>query len=263
MVERDRPALVERAASEGAGVAHRLFREGIDVETKDGKTDVVTEADRNAQRRVIEVIREGFPDDAVVGEEEDELKEVPAEGYAWVIDPIDGTHNYVRNVRIWATAVAVVEDGEPIAAANVLPALGDIYTAVDEGTYRDDASVSVSDVTDPEAGVVSPTVWWDFDHRDEFDTICHEISHRFGDIRRYGSAQATLSYVACGSLDATVTNVECNPWDVVGGVHLVRQAGGTVTDLNGDRWEPGATGMVASNGHLHEEALETVRAVDR
>jgi len=79
----------------------------------------VTEADRAAQRTVIESIRETFPDDAIVGEEEDERKTVPETGAAWVIDPIDGTSNYVRDIRVWGTAVAAVVDGEPVAAATV------------------------------------------------------------------------------------------------------------------------------------------------
>ncbi|MCL7417980.1 MAG: inositol monophosphatase, partial [Halalkalicoccus sp.] len=111
-----RAAVAERAARAGGDLALSRFRDDIAVETKDGKTDVVTQADRDAQNRAIEVIREQFPSDAIVGEEEDALKEVPAEGPAWVIDPIDGTSNFVRDVPIWASSVAATIDGEPVAA---------------------------------------------------------------------------------------------------------------------------------------------------
>ncbi|WP_277985836.1 inositol monophosphatase family protein, partial [Halogeometricum borinquense] len=87
--------VARRAARAGGAVAADRFRTGIDVERKDGKTDVVTQADRDAQSRVIDVIREEYAADAIVGEEEDELKQVPSEGAAWVIDPIDGTNNFV------------------------------------------------------------------------------------------------------------------------------------------------------------------------
>jgi len=125
----ERLAVAKRAASAGSEIAAESFRADIEVETKSEKTDVVTEADRRTQRRVIEVIREEYPDDAIVGEEEDELKEVPDEGDAWVIDPIDGTNNYVRSIPVWTTSVAAVRDGEPVAAVNVCPALGETYVA--------------------------------------------------------------------------------------------------------------------------------------
>ncbi|SHH33756.1 inositol monophosphatase family protein [Halobaculum gomorrense] len=257
----DRAAVAEAAARAGAAVAGDWFRDGIDIEHKDGKTDVVTEADRAGQRAVIERVREDFPDDAIVGEEEDELKAVPESGAAWVIDPIDGTNNYVRDIRAFATAVAAVVDGEPVAAATVLPAMDDVYAADGEATSRNGTRVSVSDRADPETAAATPTVWWDFDARDEYARACAEIVERFGDMRRFGSAQVTLAMVAEGALDATITNVDCNPWDTVAGVHMVRVAGGTVTDLDGDHWSHDSSGLVASNGGVHGEALAAARAV--
>ncbi|MFC4552608.1 MULTISPECIES: inositol monophosphatase family protein [Halorussus] len=257
----DRLAVAERAATAGSEVAAEGFRAGLDIETKAGKTDVVTEADRNAQRRVIEVIREEFPDDAIVGEEEDELKEVPETGDAWVVDPIDGTNNYVREIPVWTTSVAAVRDGEPVAAVNAAPALGDTYVADADGVRVDGESVSVSERTDPETFAVAPTIWWDFDRRDEYAGICRGIVERFGDMRRFGSAQLTLAMVARGSLEGTVTNLAANPWDTVAGVHMVRRAGGTVTDLDGDRWRHDSVGLVASNGEAHDELLAAARSV--
>ncbi|WP_227262029.1 inositol monophosphatase family protein [Salarchaeum japonicum] len=259
MSERDRASVVESAARAGARVADEFFRTDIEVETKDGKTDVVTHADRDAQREVIEVVRESFPEDAIVGEEEDELKEVPGRGPVWVIDPIDGTNNYVRDIPLWATSVAAVEDGEAVAAANVLPALGDTYVSNAEGVWVNGDPVSVSEEDDPEAFTVSPTVWWAFADRDEYAGICEGVVERFGDMRRFGSAQVTLSMVAASQLEATVTNVETHPWDTVAGVHMIRRAGGRVTDIEGDEWTPESTGLVASNDTRHEEVLAAAR----
>ena len=258
----DRATVAEHAATAGAEVAAAAFRKGIDVETKDGKTDVVTQADRDTQARVIDVIAETFPDDAVVGEEEGARKTVPDEGSSWVVDPIDGTNNFVRNIRVWTTSVAAVQDGEPVASANVLPACGDVYTADADGAYLDGTPVSVSDVADPERATVVPTFWWDFDHREEYAAATRAIVERFGDLRRFGSAQVTLSMVASGSLEGTITNEQTNPWDTVAGVHMVRQAGGTVTDLDGERWRHDSTGLVASNGAVHDEVLEAARAIE-
>ncbi|WP_353634069.1 inositol monophosphatase [Halobacterium sp. NMX12-1] len=257
----DRASVAERAALAGSEVAFEAFRTGIDVETKSGKTDVVTQADRDAQRRVIEVIRETHPEDAIVGEEEDELKAVPDTGAAWVVDPIDGTNNFVRDTQIWATSVAAVKDGETLAAANVLPALGDTYLAGDGDVTRNGEAVTVSEKTDPETFAVAPTIWWDFDARDEYARACEAIVTRFADLRRYGCAQAVLSMVASGQLEGALTNVTVNAWDSVAGVHLVRQAGGVVTDVHGDRWEPGCEGLVASNGEAHDVVLEAAQEI--
>jgi myo-inositol-1(or 4)-monophosphatase len=257
----DRTALARRAAQAGAEVAHDLFRVGVDIETKDGKTDFVTQADRDAQRRVIEVIREEYLEDAIVGEEEDELKAVPETGDAWVIDPIDGTNNFVREIGIWATSVAAIQDGETVAAANVLPALGDTYVAGPDGTFRNGKQVTVSDREDPETMTVVPTIWWDFDHREEYARATRAIVERFGDMRRLGCAQAVLAMIAAGSLDGAITDVVVNPWDSVAGVYMVRQAGGRVTDLDGDPWEPGCRGLVASNGVGHDPVLAAAREI--
>jgi len=258
--ETTRAALVERAANAGAAVATASFRTGIAVETKRSKTDVVTQADRDAQRRVIEVIRESFPDDAVVGEEEDALKSVPESGWAWVVDPIDGTANYVRDLRTWATSVAVVHDGEAVAAANVFPALDDSYVSDETGVRRNGEAVRVSERSDPETFAVVPFGWWSRDRRGEYAAVTRELVTRFGDMRRPGCAQAVLSRIAAGSLDGAVTNVTVNPWDSVAGVHMVRQAGGTVTDVHGEPWRPGDDGLVASNGTGHDEFLAAVQS---
>lgn len=259
----DRTSVVERAARAGSEVALEAFRTGIDVETKSGKTDMVTQADRDAQRRVIDVIRETHPEDAIVGEEEDELKAVPETGAAWVIDPIDGTNNFVRDTPVWATSVAAVKDGEALAAANVLPALGDTYVAGDDGVTLNGEPVSVSSNSDPETFAVVPTIWWDFEERAEYAAACSAIVERFADLRRYGCAQAVFSMIASGQLEGAITNVTVNPWDSVAGVHLVREAGGVVVDIHGNEWEPGCDGLVASNGRAHDVVLEAAQEIRR
>lgn len=258
----DRCGLARRAAGAGAAVALQSFRDDVDVATKDGKTDVVTQADRDAQSAVRAVIEAERPGDEIVGEEADARKTVPEEGAAWVIDPIDGTNNYVRGIREWGTSVAAVVDGEPVAAATVLPALGDTYAAGRDDATRNGEPIAVSERTDPELCAVSPTIWWDYDRRDEYRAIATEIVERFADLRRVGCAQASLAMVADGALDGVVTNVDPNPWDSIAGVHLVRRAGGKVTDIHGDPWRYDSTGLVASNGRIHDELIAVVKAAE-
>lgn len=250
------------AARGGAKRAMETFRSSLHVEQKKSKTDVVTQADRDSQDRITQIITETYPDDTIVGEEGDTRKDVPESDAVWIIDPIDGTSNYVRGGRTWAVSVACVVDGEPVAAVNDFPALGDSYVAGPDGVRRNGNPIEVSSESDPEGGMVSPTLWWGFDRREEFATAVVEVVERFGDLRRVGSAQATLSAVASGELDAAVSNVEPNPWDTVAGAFMIEQAGGTVTDLNGERWRHDSVGLVATNGTLHDQALSVVQEIE-
>ncbi|MFQ3295081.1 MAG: myo-inositol-1(or 4)-monophosphatase [Halobacteriales archaeon] len=258
----DRRDVAVRAAEAGATVALESFRAGIAVDTKEGKTDVVTQADRDAQAAVVSSIEDEFRADEIVGEESEARKTVPAEGPAWVIDPIDGTNNYVRGVREWGTSVAAVVDGEPVAAATVLPALGDTYVGGSNKVTRNGQNIAVSNRTDPELCAVAPTIWWGFDRRDEYQTIATGIIKRFADLRRVGCAQASLAMLADGAIDGVVTNLKPNPWDSIAGVFLVRRAGGKVTDLSGESWHMDSTGLVASNGQIHDELLDVAQTTD-
>jgi len=249
----DRHDMAVEAARAGADLAMELFRTTLDVETKSSATDYVTEADRGAQRRVIERIAEEFPEDAIVGEEGDQRSELRPGETAWVVDPIDGTTNYVRGLPIWVTSVAAVEDGETVAAANVWPALDTEYHAGTHGVTCDGEAATVSEVSDIGSSLVAPTLRYDREYT--YAALLDSISPVVGDIRRLGSAQATLSLVADGRLDAAVGLLETHPWDTVAGVHLIERAGGRVTDLDGNPWTPASEGIVASNGDIHEELL--------
>ena len=263
MSSEGRAALVERAARAGAAEAHSRFQQGVDAENKARKGegivdpgDVVTEADRAAQRRVVEEINEAYPGDAIVAEEGEERKTVPEDGLAWVVDPIDGTYNFARGSRHWMTSVAVVEDGMPFAAANIAPALGDSYVAAGDGATRNGEAVSVTDHREPRFANVAATFIPGFGSRVDYAAGVAELFERFGNVRRYGSAQLTLSHVACGILDGAVAPSRADPWDCIAGTYLVECAGGRVTDLDGDPWRHDSRGLVASNGRIHDELLE-------
>jgi len=252
-----------RVAKAGAAVATESFREDVRVETKSEKTDVVTQADRDAQRRVAEAIRESFDGEPIVGEEDVTPDSVPEDGPAWIVDPIDGTANFVRGIPAWATSVAATVNGEVVAGATVAPALDDTFVLGDGEAYMNGEPAAVSDRTDPETFTVVPTIWWGFDRREEYAAACRAIVERFGDMRRIGSAQLELALCATGAVDAVVTNVDANPWDTVVGAGLVAAAGGTVTDVHGEPWRYDSRGLVASNGAAHDLVLDAARAPER
>lgn len=299
MDDERRLALAREAAMAGGELAREGFRGEFAVETKDGPLDHVTDHDHAVQEAVVGHLRGADPDAVVVAEEDvpgvDVAETVPEEGRAWVVDPIDGTTNFAMGSRVWAVSVAAVEDREPVAAVNHLPALGDTYVAgsgagnsdgagsgdgvgngdgdgdrdgdggdvVDgEGppthgqpATRNGEPISVGDKTDPETFATNPIFGVDRRDRERLSEFVATITGTFGDVRRYGSAQYVLSAVASGELDAAVSDVRLNPWDSVSGVHIVRRAGGTVTDIHGDRWTPGSRGLIATNGRAHEAVV--------
>jgi myo-inositol-1(or 4)-monophosphatase len=253
--------IAEASARAGAEVAAEQFRTALEVEHKSGKTDVVTRADRRAQKAVVDRIQSFDPAATVVGEENDAAGTVPEEGTVWLVDPIDGTNNFVRGSRFWATSVACLVDGRPVAAANILPAMGDSYVGTPAGVTLNGDPVTVNDRSDPDRFAVVPTVWWSLDNREEYAAVTEAIVTRFGDLRRNGSAQASLSMLASGTYEGVLTTVDAPPWDTVAGAALVRWAGGTVTDPDGGEFHHDTPGLVASNGHAHEELLAAVREI--
>lgn len=253
----DRFDLVARAAQAGADEAFDSFRTDLEVETKASEADLVTEADRRAQRRVIETIREEHPEATVVAEEDREPKSVPETGDAWIVDPIDGTANFARGMRLFATSVAAVTDGKPAAAATVAPGLGDAYLAGNGIATRNGEPVSVSDESNFDRFAFAALLEWE--GRDEFGTLVDAASESFAEVRRLGSAQVTLAMVAGGEIDAAFSPERVShPWDTVAGVHLIRRAGGTVTDIEGNPWRFDSVGLVASNGTVHERLRKRI-----
>lgn len=269
-----RADLAARAARAGGEVALERFRSPLCVETKANKNDLVTAADTAAQDAVVECIRSVHPDEPIVGEE-DELEDpaggagteepngirsIPEEGPAWVIDPIDGTSNYVRGLRIWTTSVAATVDGEPVGVASLMPAMDESYTATRSESSRNGEAIEVSDREDPETFAVGVLGWGPTGDRRPYASLTCTVIDRFGDIRRLGSMQAALAFVASGQLDAAITTRRPSPWDSIAGAHLIGCAGGAVTDPEGRPWRHDSDALVASNGEAHEAVLAAARA---
>jgi len=264
-----RAAITERAARAGGVVAKEGFRGELTVESKASPTDVVSNVDREAQQQVLSTVAQEFPTATVVCEEDappvgangiEIAESVPDSGPAWVVDPIDGTANFVREIGFWATSVAAVIDGEPVAGATAMPAMNDIYTAGPESVSRNDEPMTVSDRTDPAEFAIGTTGRWSTSDPSVPTAIVREVSERFGDSRRFGCIQGLLAVVAAGGMDGAIMPDPPNAWDSLAGVHLVRRAGGRATTLSGDRFTDGDDDLIVSNGTRHEELLDAARA---
>lgn len=217
--------LARTVAREAGALASRMRAEGVSVaDTKSSPTDVVTEADRAAEELLRERLLAARPDDAVLGEEGDDV--AGTSGVRWVLDPVDGTVNFLYGLPHWAVSVAAARDDEVVAGVVVAPALGREYDAVRGGGARlDGRELRVRDSgADPGRWLVGTGFSYRPDVRRRQGRAVAELLTRVRDVRRDGSCALDLCAVASGSLDAYV---EEGPhwWDHAAGGLVAREAG--------------------------------------
>jgi myo-inositol-1(or 4)-monophosphatase len=250
----------ERLASEAGAIA-RDGRAATSVNgsfagaTKSSRTDVVTEYDRAAEAHIVGELRRLRPDDAIVGEEgtDDE----GTSGFAWYIDPIDGTTNFVYDQPSWSCSVAVARDGEMIAGAVCVPPLGELYSAATgAGATRNGEPIRVSGAVDLSLALVGTGFSYDPTTRREQALVVAGIIDRVRDIRRLGSAAVDLCMVACGRLDLYYER-HLNSWDSAAGELIAREAGAMTSDFAGGPARPAE--LLATTPALHAPALALLR----
>ena len=226
--------------------------------TSKGHNDWVTEIDQEAERIIREVLLAGTPGSTVVGEELN--PEAVGDGLVWIVDPLDGTTNFLHGYPQYAVSIAAARDGV-LEAAVVLDVPRECCygAARGKGAWLGGTRLAVSDTRDPARALLG--TGYPFKHLDELDRYLEQfrrILPATSGVRRAGSAALDLSDVAAGRLDA-FWELMLAPWDTAAGILLVREAGGIVTDLSGHDAELGHGGIVAGNPALHAWLLEQVR----
>jgi len=250
-LDRALEAAVE-AARDAGSIALRYYRDGFDVTVKADLTPV-TQADREAEQAIVAILGRAFPDVGVLGEE------FGSRGSAerrWIIDPIDGTKNFVRRIPVWATLIALEDDGEIVAGVISNPATGDLFTARrGGGAQHNGARIRVSDVGDlaqaslihAGLGLLRRSGYWD-----GFVRLVDATDRQrgFGDYAGY-------PLVAAGKAEI-YAEMDLKPWDLAPCKILVEEAGGRFTDFDGRPTIYTGTAL-ATNGRLHESVLALLR----
>jgi histidinol-phosphatase len=253
-------ALAQAACDEADGIARQVFRRDLEITTKPDRT-FVTQADTAIERAIRGRIKAAYPDHGLVGEEYG--TEDGEAATRWYIDPIDGTHNFIRGVPLFGTLLAVERDGELQAAVLSAPALRERWWARRGGGAwahsSDEAAprrIHVSRVT----ALTDAQLLYGSGHDIEvsgrapgFHTLLGEVwrERGFGDFWGY-------ALLAEGAAEAMV-EVELFPWDAAAPMVLIEEAGGRVTDLDGRRAIDTGT-FLATNGLLHDEVLRRLRS---
>lgn len=264
-----------RVAGEAARIIVEERPDELALATKSTATDVVTDMDQLAQDQIVAALRSLRPQDGFVGEEEGETRRGES-GITWVVDPIDGTVNYLYRIPAYSVSIAAVVGDPlvegawtPVAGAVVNPVSAEAYSAaLGEGAFRahgegGEVRLRTSGQSDLAQALVATGFGYAADRRAWQAAVLADLLPEIRDIRRMGSAALDLCRVAEGSVDAYYER-GLNPWDLAAGWLIVTEAGGRVTGTGTDG--PGNDMVVASGNALHDSFVirleRAIRTID-
>jgi myo-inositol-1(or 4)-monophosphatase len=234
----------------------------LNVETK-APNDFVTEVDRAAEAAIVDILREAFPEHGILAEESGRSGPTDGRGaeYVWIIDPLDGTTNFIHGFPQYAISIALTRKGVPEHAVIFDPVANELFTASrGRGAYMDDRRLRVSRRTrlaDALLGTGFP--FRQFEHIDAYLAMFRELTQKTAGLRRPGAAALDLAYVASGRLDG-FWEIGLAPWDIAAGVLLIQEAGGFVADFEGEDDYLKTGNLVAGTPKVFTELLLTVQS---
>jgi len=253
-----RMEVASRIAREAGAILRDFFRTMESYELK-GRANIVSEADKAAEDFLVQEIRRLFPQDGVIAEETEE-QDWGQSGFVWVVDPLDGTTNFVHSHPHFAVSIGLLKDKEPIMGVVYAPVYDEMFCGVrDKGAYCNGVLMSVSKA----ALLRSSLIASGFPYARE-EQILAPILERVQRIllnahgfRRAGSAALDLCYVAAGRLDA-YWEEDVRAWDMAAGLVLVEEAGGRCSSIEGGVCDIFQGKIVASNSKIHEELISVL-----
>lgn len=222
------------------------------VDTKSSATDMVSEADREAEAAIAELLRTERPDDGLVGEEG--ADESSASGRHWVVDPLDGTTNYLYRFPAWAVSVALEDADGGLVGVVHDPVAGETFAAErGAGARLNGEPIRVNETGDLARALIGTGFGYDADVRAGQAEVLRGLLPRVRDIRRAGAAALDLCFVAAGRLDGYYER-GIHRWDYAAGALIVREAGGEVVELEGGRF-----GLAAGPPGIVRQLADLVR----
>ncbi|MEA2706992.1 MAG: monophosphatase [Gemmatimonadaceae bacterium] len=261
--DRDNLALLDvalEAARTGAGVIRDASadRDKLVWETK-SRSDFVSEVDKASEQRIVEIIGRRLPEATVLGEELSPGA-ASSDGLVVIADPLDGTTNFLHGYPEYAVSIAISRDGVVCAGVVLNVARGDEFTAVKGGgAFLNGQRMRVSSLREPGRALIGTGFpFKTLELLPQYMAQFSLVMRGTAGIRRAGSAALDLSNVACGRFDA-FWELTLAPWDVAAGMLMVEEAGGIVTDLEGNPARPVAGAFVAGNPAMHAWLLQTVK----
>jgi len=246
-----------KCALESGRIQSEYFQKRIGIHHK-GEIDIVTDVDVACQKRIIELIEEFYPDDYIIAEEK--ANKFDEKRNKWIVDPLDGTTNYSHGYPFFCTSIAYEVNGEVVVGVVYNPIFNELfYSQKGEGAYFNGEKIHVSGIDDMKHALLSTGFPYDLPTSTK-NNISHFVNFLYHAqaVRRDGSAAMNLSYIACGRFDGH-WEMKLNPWDMAAGALIVKEAGGTITDFQGDSFSIYGDELVASNGLLHDRLIKVLK----
>ncbi len=249
-------ALLEAAYAAGE-IILEYFQGTFRIENKEGINNLVTEVDRLAETRIIEVIKKHFPAHSIVSEEIGELTQDSP--YQWIIDPIDGTVNFAHGIPICCVSIGVKHKDEMIFGAVYNPVMDEFFFAEKgKGAFLNETPIHVSKKAEFKKACLVTGFPYKWPTTKEHPIKVFERFILQGlPVRRLGSAAIDLCWVACGRFDG-FWEYNLNAWDIAAGYLIVEEAGGKITNFKGDPYNVFDKETLATNGLIHDEMLREI-----
>lgn len=245
------------AVKEAGRIQKQHFGQSHQVEYK-GEINPVTEVDRRCEQAITQIILNAYPHHDILTEESFfEKKNSP---FKWVIDPLDGTTNYLHGIPFFSVSIGLEIEGEVRLGVVYIPILEEMFVAEKgKGAFLNGKRITVSKMGQLSRSLLGTGFPYDLhQHVDEYLSYFREFITKTFAIRRPGSAAMDLAYVAAGRFDG-FWELKLQPWDVAAGSLLIAEAGGVVTDFEGRPFDIYSQEILASNGLIHEQMLQVVR----
>ena len=246
-------------AARAAGDVILRYHNQIDLLTIENKAanDFVSEVDKAAEYAIINEIKKSFPEHSILGEEGGQI--LGDEKYQWIVDPLDGTTNYLHGFPQYAISIALYENKVPFHAVVYDPFKEELFTASKgEGAFLNDERMRVTNSKGLQNTLIGTGFPFKYpQHLDCYLATFKAIHPKVSGIRRAGSAALDLAYVAAGRLDG-FWEIGLNSWDIAAGVLLIKEAGGFIGDFSGRDMYFETGNVVAGNTDVFKEILKTI-----
>lgn len=240
------------ATKKAGSILMSRFRNAQSASSK-GKSDLVTEADLEAEKVIINLIQSNFPDHSILSEERGSTDN--HSDYLWILDPLDGTINYYYSFDYFATGLCLLEKGKLLISTIYNPVRDELFFAErGKGTTMNNSIIRVSDNSKLENSMVTTHLSSKDEARMKTISVLDSVFRKSMHMRILGSPFVTLPQIASGIFDVFF-NIRTNPWDILPGTLIVEEAGGRVTDIYGGEITSQSTSILATNGKVHDQML--------
>ena len=246
---------IAQDAARTAGTILKAEFGGIRNISYKGRGNIVTEMDTKVESAIFEILGKEFPKMHLIGEES-ASGNIPAKGYSWIVDPLDGTRNYASGIPFFSVVIGLVHDGEVLLGVNYDPMLDEMFSATrGEGAFLNGQTLSVGGGKTLDQCILGMDMSYNNEGAANGLEVIKSIWPGMQTLRVNGSSALGISYVAAGRTDLYF-NHQLAPWDQVAGLILIEEAGGVSTDRSGHRATINSDGIIATNQSLLNQFME-------